>query len=194
MRKFILIAGFVWRPPPRRLGDRSLSLGGGETATVTAPAKATEGSRIVEAPPAAEAPKYIERPAVVEPKAETSKLKRSGLKRPRLRRPRLRRPRPQRTGRRRPRLIGRTPRPQGPPRGRWRQCQEWRSRNSRATGPKPASFAGCIGTASTGNSAPLIKSTASCPALCPPSLKLRRANTGKPRRSLGGEGCRASTF
>ena len=73
MRKFILIAGFVLASTAAQAGDRSLSLGGGETATVTAPAKATEGSRIVEAPPAAEAPKYIERPAVVEPKAETSK-------------------------------------------------------------------------------------------------------------------------
>ena len=35
-------------------------------------------------------------------------------------------------------------------------------------------------------------SRSSCPAL-PPPLKLRRANTGKPRRSLGGDGCRAST-
>ena len=73
MRKFILIAGFVLASTAAQAGDRSLSLGGGETATVTAPAKATEGSRIVEAPAAAEAPKYIERPAVVEPKAETSK-------------------------------------------------------------------------------------------------------------------------
>ena len=77
MRKFILIAGFVLASTAAQAGDRSLSLGGGETATVTAPAKATEGSRIVEAPPAAEAPKYIERPAVVEPKAETSKAETS---------------------------------------------------------------------------------------------------------------------
>ena len=73
MRKFILIAGFVLVSAAAQAGDRSLSLGGGETTTVTAPAKAAEGSRIVEAPPAAEAPKYIERPAAVEPKAETSK-------------------------------------------------------------------------------------------------------------------------
>ena len=71
MRKFILIAGFVLASAAAQAGDRSLSLGGGETTTVTAPAKAAEGSRIVEAPPAAEAPKYIERPAAVEPKAET---------------------------------------------------------------------------------------------------------------------------
>ena len=76
MRKFILIAGFVLASAAAQAGDRSLSLGGGETSTVTAPAKA-EGSRIVEAPPAAEAPKYIERPAAVEPKSETSKTETS---------------------------------------------------------------------------------------------------------------------
>jgi len=47
-----------------------LSLGGGETTTATAPAKATNTSKSAEA---AEAPKYVERPAVVEPKPETSK-------------------------------------------------------------------------------------------------------------------------
>ena len=77
MRKFILIAGFVLASAAAQAGDRSLSLGGGETTTVTAPAKAAEGSRIVEAPPAAEAPKYIERPAAVEPKPETSKTETS---------------------------------------------------------------------------------------------------------------------
>jgi len=73
MRKFILIAGFALVSVAAQAGDRSLSLGGGETSTVTAPAKATEGSRIVEAPLAAEAPKYVERPAAVEPKIETTK-------------------------------------------------------------------------------------------------------------------------
>ena len=77
MRKFILIAGFVLASAAAQAGDRSLSLGGGETSTVTAPAKAPEGARIVEAPPAAEAPKYVERPAVVEPKPETSKTETS---------------------------------------------------------------------------------------------------------------------
>ncbi|XIA65632.1 hypothetical protein ACFIOY_04940 [Bradyrhizobium sp. TZ2] len=64
MRKFILIAGFVLASAAAQAGDRNLSLGGGETTTVTAPAKAAEGSKT------AEAPKYIERPAVVEPKTE----------------------------------------------------------------------------------------------------------------------------
>ena len=73
MRKFILIAGFVLVSAAAQAGDRSLSLGGGETTKVSAPAKATEGSRIAEVPQAAEAPKYVERPAVVEPKAETSR-------------------------------------------------------------------------------------------------------------------------
>jgi hypothetical protein len=77
MRKFILIAGFVLASAAAQAGDRSLSLGS-ETTTVAAPAKATEGSKTAEVPPAAEAPKaeapkYIERPAVVEPKAEAPK-------------------------------------------------------------------------------------------------------------------------
>src|SRR6187551_3721582 len=53
MRKFILIAGFVLASATVQAGDRSLSLGGGETTSTTAPARASEGSRIVEAPPAA---------------------------------------------------------------------------------------------------------------------------------------------
>jgi outer membrane biosynthesis protein TonB len=72
MRKFILIAGFVLASAAAQAGDRSLSLGGIETKTAPAPAKATDASKSAEAPQAAEAPKYVERPAVVEPKAETS--------------------------------------------------------------------------------------------------------------------------
>src|SRR6185295_19743910 len=68
MRKFILIAGFVLASAAAQAGDRSLSLGGGETTKVSAPAKAAEGARTAEVPQAAEAPKYIERPAAVEPK------------------------------------------------------------------------------------------------------------------------------
>ena len=70
MRKFILIAGFVLASAAAQAGDRSLSLGGDETQAAPAPAKATDTSKSAEA---AEAPKYVERPAVVEPKAETSK-------------------------------------------------------------------------------------------------------------------------
>jgi len=77
MRKFILIAGFALASATAQAGDRSLSLAGSETTTVTAPAKAADGSRTAEAAtseaPKAEAPKYIERPAVVEPKAEAPK-------------------------------------------------------------------------------------------------------------------------
>jgi outer membrane receptor protein involved in Fe transport len=73
MRKFILIAGFALVSVAAQAGERSLSLGGGETTKVSAPAKATEGPRTAEAPQAAEAPKYVERPAAVEPKTETTK-------------------------------------------------------------------------------------------------------------------------
>lgn len=73
MRKLILIAGFALVSVAAHAGDRSLSLGGGETTAVSAPAKAIEGSRTAEAPQAAEAPKYVERPAAVEPKAEPTR-------------------------------------------------------------------------------------------------------------------------
>ena len=69
MRKFILIAGFVLASAAAQAGDRSLSLGGNETQAAPAPAKAGT-SKSAEA---VEAPKYVERPAAVEPKAETSK-------------------------------------------------------------------------------------------------------------------------
>jgi hypothetical protein len=74
MRKFILIAGFVLASAAAQAGDRSLSLGGIETQAAPAPTKATDASKSAEA---AEAPKYIERPAVVEPKAETTKAETS---------------------------------------------------------------------------------------------------------------------
>jgi hypothetical protein len=73
MRKFILIAGFVLASAAAQAADRSLSLGGIETKSAPAPAKAIEGSRTAEVPQAAEAPKYVERPAVVEPKTETAR-------------------------------------------------------------------------------------------------------------------------
>lgn len=73
MRKFILIAGFALVSVAAQAGDRSLSLGGGDTTKVSAPAKATEGPRTAEVPQAAEVPKYVERPAAVEPKAETTR-------------------------------------------------------------------------------------------------------------------------
>ena len=73
MRKFILIAGFVLASAAAQAGDRSLSLGGVETNTAPAPAKAMDASKTAEVPQAAEAPRYVERHAVVEPKPETSR-------------------------------------------------------------------------------------------------------------------------
>jgi len=74
MRKFILIAGFVLASAAAQAGDRSLSLAGSETQAAPAPARATDTSKSAEA---VEAPKYVERPAVVEPRAETSKAETS---------------------------------------------------------------------------------------------------------------------
>ena len=93
MRKFILIAGFVLVSAAAQAGERSLSLGGGETTKVSAPAKTTEGPRTAEVPQAAEAPKYVERPAAVEPKPETTRTETS-------------RPETRNTERARPRAAG----------------------------------------------------------------------------------------
>ena len=65
MRTFILIAGFVLASASAEAGDRSLSLAGSETQAAPAPPKATDASKSAEA---AEAPKYVEWPAVVEAK------------------------------------------------------------------------------------------------------------------------------
>jgi len=80
MRTFILIAGFVLASAAAQAGDRSLSLGGVATQAAPAPAKAIDASKSAEA---AEAPKYVERPAVVEPKAETSRAATSKTERAR---------------------------------------------------------------------------------------------------------------
>jgi len=45
MRKFILIAGFALVSVAAQAGDRSLSLGGGDTTKVSAPVKANEIGR-----------------------------------------------------------------------------------------------------------------------------------------------------
>jgi hypothetical protein len=68
MRKFIFIAGFVLASATAHGGDRSLSLSGVERAP--APAKNVDVPRTAEAP-VAETPRYTERPAIVDPKAET---------------------------------------------------------------------------------------------------------------------------
>lgn len=88
MRKFMLIAGFAFMSFAAHAGDRSLSLGGGETTKVTAPAKAIEAPRTAEVPQA-EAPKYVERPAAVEPRSETTK---ADTTRPAITRSETRRP------------------------------------------------------------------------------------------------------
>lgn len=78
MRKLILITGFVLASATAQAADRSLSLAGSETTTVAAPARATEAQKSAEAPqaveaPKAEPPKYVERPAVIEPQTEATK-------------------------------------------------------------------------------------------------------------------------
>jgi outer membrane biosynthesis protein TonB len=69
MRKFILIAGFVLASASVQAADRSLSLAGSDPTAAAAPARVQQTAQVVEAPQA-EAPKYQERPALVEPKAE----------------------------------------------------------------------------------------------------------------------------
>ena len=78
MRKFILIAGFVLASAAAQAGERSLSLSGSDVlATPARVTKAVDPSKTAEAPQAettkSDAPKYVERPAVVEPKVETPK-------------------------------------------------------------------------------------------------------------------------
>jgi hypothetical protein len=87
MRKLILIAGFVLASAAAPAADRGLSLAGSETATVAASVKAVEGLKTAEAPQAAEvarpeAPKYVERPAVIEPKAEAAKAPAANVEQP----------------------------------------------------------------------------------------------------------------
>jgi hypothetical protein len=81
MRTLILIAGLVLASATAQAGDnRSLSLAGSDAPTTSAPAKSTAPAapQTAEAPQAAEtpkagAPKYIERPAIVEPKQAAPK-------------------------------------------------------------------------------------------------------------------------
>jgi uncharacterized membrane protein len=86
MRKFILITGFILASATAQAGDRSLSLAGSETQAAPAPARATD-ARATDASKsaeAAEAPKYVERPAVVEPKPDSKpETTRSETARPR---------------------------------------------------------------------------------------------------------------
>ena len=79
MRKLILIAGFVLASAAAQAEPRSLSLSGSDVLATPAPAaKAVDPSQTAEAPQAettkSDAPKYVERPAVVEtPKVEAPK-------------------------------------------------------------------------------------------------------------------------
>ena len=76
MRKLILIAGFVLVSAAAQAGDnRSLSLSGNDPLAAPAPAKAGDPSQTADAPqttaaPKADTPKYVERPALVDTKAE----------------------------------------------------------------------------------------------------------------------------
>ena len=73
MRKFILIAGFVLASAAAQAGDnRSLSL---DPLAPPASAKAADPSQTAQAPqasetPTADAPKYVERPMLVDTKAD----------------------------------------------------------------------------------------------------------------------------
>ena len=138
MRKFILIAGFVFASAAAQAGDRSLSLGGVETQTAPAPAKAIDASKSAEA---AEAPKYVERPAVVEPKAETSKTEtsRADTARPRAAKMQRYANRPASAG------------PGRPSAQRAAMMSRGAERTACATGSGRASSPHCTGTGSTGN-------------------------------------------
>lgn len=91
MRKFILIAGFVLASASAQAGDRSLSLGDPQSAPPVA--KTVDVPRTAEAP-AAETPRYTERPAVAAPtpqtpaaetpKADPTTTQTSGTDRPRM--------------------------------------------------------------------------------------------------------------
>jgi hypothetical protein len=86
MRTFILITAMVLASATAQAGERSLSVSGSDTSAATAPA-GSASAQMVETPvsetaaPAAttgdtpvagETPKYVERPALVEPKGEPS--------------------------------------------------------------------------------------------------------------------------
>ena len=86
MRKFILITAMVLASATAQAGERSLTLGSDNAATAapaaSAPAQMVEAPKVSEttAPAAtAETPKYVERPALVEPKAEQPKTEDSKL-------------------------------------------------------------------------------------------------------------------
>ena len=90
MRTFILITAMVLASATAQAGERSLSVSGSDTSAATAPAgsasaQVSETPKVSETaapaapaettgdtPVAGETPKYVERPALVEPKGEPS--------------------------------------------------------------------------------------------------------------------------
>ena len=78
MRKFILIAGFVFASAAAQAGDRSLSLGGGETTTATAPAKATDASKSAEARRLRKRQNMSSGPRSSSPRLRRARLRRAG--------------------------------------------------------------------------------------------------------------------
>jgi hypothetical protein len=75
MRKFILITAMVLASASAQAGDRSLTLGGGESLPAAASSTVNASGKVadvpvtpaVEAPKPPETPKYVERPAVAAP-------------------------------------------------------------------------------------------------------------------------------
>ena len=152
MRKFILIAGFVLASAAAQAGDRSLSLGGGETKYAPAPARATDASKSAEA---AEAPKYVERPAAVEPKAEIKPESKAETTNTETSRTETARPRASRAARMQryaqsARMSAGPGRPIGPEKLRYVEGRG-SGRPACATASGRASSPHCTGTASTGN-------------------------------------------
>ena len=79
MRKLILIAGFVLASATAQAGDvRSLSRLDSDPQAAPAPTRAVESSQTAQVPQATEAPKeapkYVERPALVEPNNDLTGL------------------------------------------------------------------------------------------------------------------------
>ncbi|MET0678361.1 MAG: hypothetical protein ABW175_21390 [Bradyrhizobium sp.] len=94
MRKFILIAGFVLASATAHAGDRSLSMG---TESAPPVAKTVDVPRTAEAP-AAETPRYTERPAVAAPKPEAPAAETPNAETPRADTSRTERPRMSKRG------------------------------------------------------------------------------------------------
>jgi hypothetical protein len=86
MRTFILITAMVLASATAQAGERSLSVSGSDTSAATAPAGSASAQMVEtpvsetaapaattdDTPAAGETPKYVERPALVEPKGEPS--------------------------------------------------------------------------------------------------------------------------